>query len=324
MTSTITTTETLQEAVPFVAPPSPPEDTSNKELPEKPYYDVEFNYRLDPRDGGDEVIWGGTVGLMRRKYETRTVRINNERGNEHNFNLDTHGFAWVKHKTSVTEFADYLAIRQGPYYGEVAEMLKRVTGATKVHVIGHLHRSLNYNDTTEEEKNAPDMTMTKGQTPGRFVHVDQSYQGAVRRLYLDLPQEEARRLEKTRWAIINVWRPVRKVTNEPLAVCDARSVREDELFNTLHLVPMRWPDAAPQENQMWAVAPPKTPTQHKWHYVSGMTEHEALLIKMFDSKKDGTARRVPHSSFPTPDDFGEPRASTETRCFVFWEDQEAE
>lgn len=126
MTSTTTTTETLQEAVPFVAPPSPPEDVNNKELPEKPYYDVEFNYRLDPRDGGDEVIWGGTVGLMRRKYETRTVRINNERGNEHNFNLDTHGFAWVKHKTSVTEFADYLAIRQGPYYGEVAEMLKRV------------------------------------------------------------------------------------------------------------------------------------------------------------------------------------------------------
>ena len=64
--------------------------------------------------------------MMRRKYKTATVRINDERGNEENFDLDTHGFQWVKHTTSVTEFEDYMAVRQGPYYPEVAEMLKKV------------------------------------------------------------------------------------------------------------------------------------------------------------------------------------------------------
>jgi hypothetical protein len=55
------------------------------------------------------------------------------------------------------------------------------------------------------------MIMTPGNASARFVHIDQSYSGARKRLYLDMP-EEAEVLEKNRWAIINVSSPVWRAT----------------------------------------------------------------------------------------------------------------
>jgi len=55
-----------------------------------------------------------------------------------------------------------------------------------------------------------------------------------------------------------------------------------------------------------------------------MTPDDALLLKIYDSKKDGRARSAPHTSFKSEEDYGEPRHSIEIRCFVFWEDQTAE
>ena len=55
-----------------------------------------------------------------------------------------------------------------------------------------------------------------------------------------------------------------------------------------------------------------------------MTPDDGLMSKTFDSKPDGVARRVPHSAFATPYDFGPPRESIDLRCFVFWEDQPVE
>ena len=63
---------------------------------------------------------------------------------------------------------------------------------------------------------------------------------------------------------------------------------------------------------------------HQWYYASEMKPDEALMIKCFDSKKDGRARRTPHTAFQTDKDFGGPRQSIEVRCLVFWEDQDAE
>lgn len=63
--------------------------------------------------------------------------------------------------------------------------------------------------------------------------------------------------------------------------------------------------------------------EHKWYYASRMTPEEVLLIKCFDSTKDGeTARRVPHSAFTDPETRDDvTRESIEVRCLVFYEDQ---
>lgn len=114
-------------------------------------------------------------------------------------------------------------------------------------------------------------------------------------------------------------------------MCDARSVSDEELRERpLKMAPQKG-DAAPsmvdvyrQDNSLWSVLPPKNPDDHKWYYTSQMRPDEALFIKIFDSKRDGTARRTPHTAFTTPYDFGPPRNSLEVRCLAFWEDQSCE
>jgi hypothetical protein len=189
-------------------------------------------------------------------------------------------------------------------------------------VLGHLVRKRAYDEATKLDLDeAPDMHLTGDLLPAHFVHVDQSYQGARRKLYTGMDYAEAAKREKSRYGIFNLWRPLtRPATNEPLALCDARSVREDELFDTMHLVPINWPKARPLENHMWMCAPPEQPEQHQWRYWSNMQLDEVLVFKMFDSSKK-VARRVPHTAFPTPDDFGPPRHSIETRCMLFWDDE---
>lgn len=201
------------------------------------------------------------------------------------------------------------------------------TGCTSIRTVGHIIRQRSWDTDPEEDEKKPDMAMTDGGLlSARFVHIDHSDLGARRRLYDDLPPGEGALHDgKHRWAIINLWRPFELVRREPLGLCDARSIRDDELHNTMHCVPFRWP-AKPTENHMWQVAPPQSADQHKWWFWNGMDRDEVILIKIFDSnKKDGkTARRTPHSAFPTPDDVGPPRRSIESRFFVFWEDQPCE
>ena len=65
----------------------------------------------------------------------------------------------------------------------------------------------------------------------------------------------------------------------------------------------------------------KGPGGHQWHYLSRQTPGEVMLIKCFDSKTDGRARRVPHSAFVDEEFKGEEaRESIEVRALVFHPD----
>ena len=60
-------------------------------------------------------------------------------------------------------------------------------------------------------------------------------------------------------------------------------------------------------------------------YRSGQTPEEVTLIKCFDSKLDGRARRVPHTAFVNPATADEDaRESIEVRALVFSEDTPAD
>ncbi|QBZ62890.1 hypothetical protein PoMZ_11779 [Pyricularia oryzae] len=289
-------------------------------------YTVKLNYRLDPRKGGDEVIWGGTFAQARRRYEPTEVVINNARGREKEFSLDTTGFQFEYFPTSYKEFPwspidEHL---NEVYNPECEEFVKKITGCTDARLMSHIIRQRPWDD-SDKDADKPDMAMTDGGLlPARFVHVDQSDLGAIRRLYDDMPAGEAAQHDgRHRWAIVNLWRPWEAVHREPLALCDARSVRDHELHDTMHCVPFRWPHK-PTENRMWQVAPPASPAQHSWWFRSGMTRDDVVLIKIFDSKRDGRARRTPHSAFATPDDVGPARRSIETRFLLFWEHESCE
>lgn len=165
--------------------------------------------------------------------------------------------------------------------------------------------------------------------------LDQSYDGARTRILQVHPDAD---LDSHRWAIINVWRPIgRPVTNNALAMCDARSIKESDLVEGTSMfskTPMREEDtknsvpkggkdpyAYKEPIKLWELRPQAT---HKWYYASDMKPSEALLLKIFDSKKTGVARRSPHTAFVSPEDNGPDRQSLEVRCFVEWEDQTSE
>lgn len=153
--------------------------------------------------------------------------------------------------------------------------------------------------------------------------IDQSYDGAKQVLQHSLSPAEAERLGKRRWGIINVWRPIQgPVLRDPLAVCDARSCPESDLRKVFAMLPGSGDGSAVSKGKGFEVFNVAANPSHKWYYASRMTADETLMIKCFDSKLDGRARRVPHSAFQTEFDQGPPRQSIEVRCLVFWEDQE--
>ena len=114
--------------------------------------------------------------------------------------------------------------------------------------------------------------------------------------------------------IINVWRPIRQVLRDPLAVAEASSVAEEDLIVNQLIYPNR-------NGETYAV---RYNEGQRWHYKSGLEPDEVLLIKCFDSKTDGRARRAAHSAFidPAAGEDVPTRQSIEVRALVFHEDDQ--
>ena len=142
------------------------------------------------------------------------------------------------------------------------------------------------------------------------MHNDYTDESAPQRVR-DLLPDEAEALLARRFAVINVWRPIHApVQASPLAVCDARTLAE------AHLVSMDliYPDRL-GEVQSVCFDP-----DHRWFHFSGMGPDVAMLLKCFDSARDGRARFTAHTAF---DDPGSPpdapaRESVEVRTLAFF------
>lgn len=183
-----------------------------------------------------------------------------------------------------------------PLAENLADTARR-TGASKVFIFDH---------TIRRPTPAAEGSNLRG--PVQRVHIDQSYDAALSRVPHHLP-DEAPELLKGRVQIINVWRPIKTVLRDPLAVAHAHSVPDTDLVPVALIYPNR-------RGETYSV---RHNPSHKWFYKSGLTPDEALLIKCFDSKVDGRARRVPHSAFVDPEAGDEVpgRESIEVRALVF-------
>ncbi|CAD6445369.1 6b059853-dbd1-4f3a-bf40-c7bdab650e3a [Sclerotinia trifoliorum] len=278
-------------------------------------HDVEgiMNYYLDPEDGSPpppNIV--GKPTTFETPVNPVKVTVHDIRGSEDQHTLDTTGFQIVNHVSQEKNFIDDENIK-GDYYKETEELLKRETGASKIFIFDHTIRREAPNGTdpapitTETPKdNSSPVFVQRG--PVQRVHIDQSYSASVNRVPYHLP-EEADELLKGRFQIINVWRPIKTIFKDPLGVAAANSVDEKDL------VPIKliYPD---REGETYAV---RYDPGHKWHYLYKQTPAEVLLIKCFDSKTDGRARRVPHSAFVNLEhEGGEKRESIEVRALVFY------
>ncbi|HZF33634.1 MAG TPA: CmcJ/NvfI family oxidoreductase, partial [Candidatus Angelobacter sp.] len=232
-------------------------------------------------------------------YEDRSVQIRNARTLPSDLSLDREGFAIVPHVTKAKDLSDDAEVT-AVYYPEVEQLVKQATGASRVLIFDHTIRSAPLAGAGR-----------KGiREPVKRVHNDYTVKSGPQRVR-DLVPNEADELLTRRFAVINVWRPLRRtVEDTPLGLLDARSIAPQDLIAT----DLVYPDRV---GETYAVA--YNPA-HRWLYFPRQRADEAVLLKCYDSKEDGRARFPAHSAFddPTAPAGVPPRESIEVRTLVFF------
>ena len=217
------------------------------------------------------------------------------------FNLDTHGFAFADHPTAVRDFTREDE-RKTICAREVQELIKEYSGASEVLVFDHTIRI--GDEDAQKAINA--------RPPVKGVHNDYTERSAPRRLREIVGDAEAERRFKKRWAIIQVWRPIRgKVMTDPLGICDGRTIPQTGFI----LVQRRYKD---RTGEVYHIA---YNPEHVWYYFPRMERNEALVFKVFDTDDSVPTRFTAHTAFAdsnTPPG-APPRESIETRTFAFWD-----
>src|SRR5260370_10137061 len=158
----------------------------------------------------------GAPGVSGRSGEGETdqVAIRDARPLIGQLSLDREGFVLLRHQTAVRNFYDEDEIAS-VYYPECERVIKETTGAARVVAFDHIVRNA--------------ATSAKGNTvklPAKRVHDDYTAWSAPQRVR-DLMGAEAEELLKHRFAIINLWRPIRgPVLESHLARCAAKTSSE--------------------------------------------------------------------------------------------------
>jgi hypothetical protein len=235
------------------------------------------------------------------QYRQFEMVVRNGRPLRASFELDTHGFVFADHATQVKDFTDE-AERARVYDAEVQALIKKHSGASEVLVFDH---TIRIGD--EEGQKA-----ANARPPVKGVHNDYTEKSAPRRLRDIVGDAEAQRRLRKRWAIIQVWRPIRgPVLVDPLGICDGRSIPQQGFI----LVQRRYKD---RTGEVYHIAHHPA---HQWFYFPQMTRNEALVFKVFDSDAAKPSRFTAHSSFddPTSPPDAPARESIETRTFAFFD-----
>ncbi len=249
-----------------------------------------FTYTGGP--GSTEVRTGGA-------QDPRRVVIRNGRLDADRFALDRDGFHFVRHDTKVVDFFDQDEVAR-VYYPEMEALVQAESGASRVVVFDHTLRTAD--DELREARQIREVV--------RRVHNDYTEWSGPQRVRDLLPQE-ADELLRRRFAIVQVWRPIRHpVETFPLGICDAKSLSPKDLVVSERRYPNR-------VGQTYAIT---YNPEHRWYWFPRMRRDEALVFKVYDSLKDGRARWTAHTAFedPTSPPHARPRESIEIRTLAFF------
>ncbi|MEH2465424.1 CmcJ/NvfI family oxidoreductase [Nostoc sp.] len=274
---------------------------------ELPYVETNLTYLIPTAERPVNYTYEPPAGIPRTNatYQTHKLPIYNARSISENISLDKEGFAFTGHNTNVRNFYDEDEVRR-VYYPEAEQLLKEVTGGTKVVIFDHTLR--NASQSKPGENNIKE--------PAKRVHNDFTAKSGYTRARLELAarginDDDIDTLLKQRFAIINVWRAIAQPIQEsPLALCDAQSIASTDLVAG----DLVYRDRV---GETYGVT---CNSKHKWFYFPQMHRDEALFIKCFDSAEDGHARFAAHTAFedPTSPANAPPRESIELRTFVFY------
>ncbi|KAM7214456.1 hypothetical protein V8F06_010150 [Rhypophila decipiens] len=234
------------------------------------------------------------------------TRVRNIRSYVARPSLDVEGFE-VQHlvtKMSYSDFLDEDKIEE-VYLRELEKHFLGVLGAKHV-------RALDYQLRTK----SPEFPYFSGKLPPRpqpslMTHVDVTPE-AAKKIVQELYKDAADEILKSRFEIITVWKPCRlPVEDWPLAVCDARTVKQEDLVPA----DIIYPDYV-AENCMVHYD-----ENQKWYWLPEHGENEVLVFKAVDSEKPGSWP-CPHGAFPLPgqNETTPPRESIDVRLLVMYAD----
>ena len=225
------------------------------------------------------------------------------------FSVDKQGFAISDFTTDYPsdKWQDEDLVRE-KFYPEVVEFLKKTQGAKRVEVFDHTIRSKGnaggkkFSETITNEKN------TSQRATVSLVHCDYTDESGPTRVRQLFPDEADELLSK-RVAFFNVWKPLDKVEESPLAMCDITTSPYDD-FHKLYL---RYRDRT-GENYVMQHSP-----EHKWYYFPDMEADKVITLKTYESDEN-RARFVGHSAFedPTSPPDARSRQSVEIRTIAFY------
>lgn len=260
---------------------------------------ADLNYIKPNANIAPEVFYSGGDAPQKynEAYAFMPAKIEDGRNFSDNFQIHVQGFQLVSAPTRATNFEDEHVI-EGAYYDEVKAIVRNITKAKDVFVFDHTVR---FGKIDSRRK------------PAHHVHNDYTERTAHSRALERVGADIYAKMKGRRMIQINVWRPlVPCIQRSPLTFCDATTIQPSDLIPTnIHF---------PDTDHVGEIYALRKNEGQRWSYFSEMTHSEVVLIKGYDSLKDGTARFTPHTAFEYPDQVPAvpPRKSIETRTFAFY------
>lgn len=261
---------------------------------------AELNY-LIPGTEKPKIYNGrpGDIPQRTGKFQPQSVAIADARPFAGQLTLDREGFEFHEYPTRVLDFYDDEQVRT-LYYTEVEQLLKQLTGASRVHIFDHTIR------VEDDGKHGQQVV----RAPVPVIHNDYTLRSGPQRVHDLLEPADAQYYLQHRFAEINVWRPIgaAPVLTTPLAVADAQSIPLDDFIAT----DLVYADRVGEIYQL------KFNPEHRWYYFPKMHKSEIILLKCYDSADDGRARFTAHTAFndPTAPAGAAPRESIEVRTLI--------
>ena len=294
-----------------------------------------------------------------RSLPITDIRFSLDHGQDSPYKLNLQGFTARRHLTALksppythASWNDETILKE-IYIPEIEALLLDVTGGKTVFTDSVVMRNnihteidgLAREESKEEVSEFPKFVGTKvgsGGSPAPKVHLDYAPNGArahirkyharVAELSSEIIEAEDRLLAKgislaelkdhyngPRWAMFSVWRPLKTVKRDPLALSDCRTFPKEDYVD----YKVSFPSAGGEESHKEEVFLACGSEGHAWHWISNQRPDEVLIIQLFDSEAEknglGVAGGVMHSSVHI-DGTGkeEARESVEVRCTVIW------
>lgn len=162
--------------------------------------------------------------------------------------------------------------------------------------------------------------MSTANSPSHGVHTDLTHApcpSLLRRVVTN--EAEVKILLSQRYIVVNVWRPIKPILRDPLAVCAWRSVNPAQDIFKDRSVPNIIKDSRDSESAIMEFGVPVFSERHEWLYLSGQKPDEPIIFRQLDSA-EGKDINLIHSAFVDERSASfPPRESIEFKVFGFFE-----